>query len=232
MELRVFGGGAAQGLVGALTQRFETAHDCHIVGTFSAVGAIRDRIVAGENADVVILSRALVTELGRSGHVIAASAADVGTVLTGLAVRADHPAPVIEDGAGLRAALMAADAIYMPDPKLATAGIHFAKVLEQVLPGAATVAKVKAFPNGTTAMRALAAAGGRPFGCTQITEILATPGVTLVGPLPKAFELATIYTAAVCAGSAVPELAMALVASLTSEETRALRRQLGFTLPA
>lgn len=232
MDLRVFGGGAAQGLVGALTQRFDCAHDCHIVGAFSAVGAMRDRIVAGEEADVVILSRALVTELGRSGHVIAASAADVGIVLTGIAVSAGDAVPVIEDGAGLRAALLAADAIYMPDPKLATAGIHFARVLEEVSPGAATAAKVKAFPNGTTAMRALAAAGGRAIGCTQITEILASPGVTLVGPLPKAFELATVYTAAVCARSGAPDLAMALVALLTSEETRALRRTLGFTPPA
>jgi molybdate transport system substrate-binding protein len=229
MELRVVGGGAAQGLVGALTQRFEAAHPCRIVGTFSAVGAMRDRIVAGEPADVAILSRALITELIGSGHVVAADVGDVGAVLTGLAVRIGDAVPRIEDAASLAAALAAADAIYMPDPRLATAGIHFAKVLAQVAPGAATKAKLKAFPNGTTAMRALATADGRPIGCTQITEILATPGVALVGPLPKAFELATVYTAAVCAKSAAPNLAAALITLLAGEETRPLRRQLGFT---
>ena len=49
-----------------------------------------------------------------------------------------------------------------------------------------------------TAMRELAAAkGARPIGCTQVTEILNTPGVTLVGPLPEGCALATIYTGAV-----------------------------------
>ena len=49
-----------------------------------------------------------------------------------------------------------------------------------------------------------------PIGCTQVTEILSTPGVTLVGPLPKQFELATVYTAGVCTGAAQPELAQRL----------------------
>ena len=47
-----------------------------------------------------------------------------------IAVRAGDPAPPVGDAAELRAALLAADAIYFPDPKLATAGIHFAKVLD------------------------------------------------------------------------------------------------------
>ena len=56
-----------------------------------------------------------------------ASAADIGTVLTAVAVRSGDPVPDVGNAAGLRAALLAADAIYFPDPKLATAGIHFAR---------------------------------------------------------------------------------------------------------
>ena len=105
---------------------------------------------------------------------------------TGVAVRAGDPAPAVGDAAGLRAALLAADAIYFPDPKLATAGIHFAKVLERLGIGADVAARLQPHPNGATAMRALAQSGAaRPIGCTQVTEILSTPGVTLVGPLPE-----------------------------------------------
>ena len=56
------------------------------------------------------------------------------------------------------------------------------------MPGDATAMKELALHPGTGAM-----------GCTQITEINYTPGVALVGPLPDAFELATVYTAAVSA---------------------------------
>ena len=53
-------------------------------------------------------------------------------------------------------------------------------------------------PNGTTAMRALAASSAaHPIGCTQETEIRATPGIVLVGPLPPGCDLTTVYTAAV-----------------------------------
>ena len=46
-------------------------------------------------------------------------------------------------------------------------------------------------------MRALAAsAARRPLGCTKETEIRATPGIVLVGPLPPGCDLKTVYTAA------------------------------------
>jgi molybdate transport system substrate-binding protein len=78
-------------------------------------------------------------------------------------------------------------------------------------------------------MRELAkASGDRPVGVTQITEILNTSGVALVGPLPREFELATVYTAAVCTRAAAPEAARRLVALLAAEERRPLREKAGF----
>jgi molybdate transport system substrate-binding protein len=46
--------------------------------------------------------------------------------------------------------------------------------------------------------------------------------------LPKEFELATVYTAAVAARAASPEQARRLVALLSSTATRALRDRAGF----
>jgi molybdate transport system substrate-binding protein len=78
-------------------------------------------------------------------------------------------------------------------------------------------------------MRALAdVEGGHPIGCTQITEILNTKGVTLVGNLPKDFALATVYTLGICDKAQSPDLARKLAALLTGEATRDLRRRLGF----
>jgi len=66
------------------------------------------------------------------------------------------------------------------------------------------------------------------IGCTQCTEILYTAGISLVAPLPKAFELATVYTAGVSAAAGSPQAAAALVALLASPEVAALRRDGGF----
>jgi hypothetical protein len=50
MKLAILGGGAAQGLVQALSQRFKAETGCDIVGTFGAVGAMRDKLIGGTPA--------------------------------------------------------------------------------------------------------------------------------------------------------------------------------------
>jgi len=230
MKLTLLSGGAAHGLVTALAPQFKAETGAEIDGTFSAVGAMRDKLIAGTDADVLILTSALIGELTESGHVVAGSAADVGAVATGVAVRTGDPMPAIGDADGLRAALRGADGIYFPDPRLATAGIHFAKVLERLGIAAEVAPRLRPHPNGSAAMAALAAVpGGRPIGCTQATEILNTKGITLVGNLPEGFALATVYTLGIASKARSPELARKLAALLTGDASRDLRRKLGFT---
>jgi molybdate transport system substrate-binding protein len=193
------------------------------------VGAMRARILAGEPADVAILTRALIAELARDGHVSATSAADVGTVDTAVAVRRGDAPPPLGDPARLRTALLAADAIHFPDPQQATAGIHFAKVLRGLDIWDTVADRLRPAANGATAMRELAASMGRnPIGCTQATEILATPGIVLAGPLPEGCALATVYTAAIGVRSLAPTEAGQLVGLLTDTAGRQSRRRLGF----
>jgi len=143
-------------------------------------------------------------------------------------VLASDSPPDVSAEAPLRAALLAADAIYFPDPARATAGIHFAHVIDSLGIADRVRAKVRNFPNGATSMREMAAAGGHPVGCTQATEILATPGIRLVAALPRGFDLDTIYTAAVDARTSQPEAARALVARLTAADGKREREALGF----
>jgi molybdate transport system substrate-binding protein len=78
-------------------------------------------------------------------------------------------------------------------------------------------------------MRALAAStSSRPIGCTQVTEILGTSGVTLVGSLPEGYELATVYAAAVAAKAAAPDAARALIDVLTAPDSAEHRKHAGF----
>jgi molybdate transport system substrate-binding protein len=229
MKLTILSGGAAHGLVTALAPLFKSDTGADIDATFGAVGAMRDKLMGGAPADILILTSALIAALTQSGHVTAGSAADLGTVTTGIAVRSGDPAPAVHDADTLRTALRAADAIYFPDPKLATAGIHFAKVLERLGIAAEVASRLRPHPNGNAAMAALAAGhAGFPIGCTQVTEILGTPGVTLVADLPADFALATTYTLGIAAKTQDAELARRFAARLTGETSRALRRKLGF----
>jgi molybdate transport system substrate-binding protein len=221
--------GAAQGLVKTLQARFKAESGADIQARFGAVGAIKEALLAGEPCDALVLTDALITGLMAEGRLQPGSAALLGRVRTGVAVRAGSPWPDVATAAGLKAALLAATGVYFPDAVRSTAGIHFAKVMRELGVHDELQARFKTYPNGATAMRAMAdAAEAQPIGCTQVTEIRYTPGVELVALLPAEFELATPYTAAVKATSPQAALAARFIALMTSPELLPLRSAGGF----
>jgi molybdate transport system substrate-binding protein len=228
-DLKILSGGAAHGLVQALTPDFTAKAGLGVNGDFGAVGGLRKRLVEGESCDLVILTAAILKEFAEAGIVRPETVMDIGGVPTSVAVRAGYPAPPVGDGEALRAALLRADAIYFPDPELATAGIHFQGVVSKLGILDAVRARLKTFPNGATAMKALAASTAKhPIGCTQATEIVATAGVTLVAPLPGEHALSTVYTAGVAAASAHPVEAALLAGMLSGKAAAETRRRCAF----
>jgi molybdate transport system substrate-binding protein len=231
-QLHILSGGAAKGLVGQLEALFLAQTNCTVSGingTYGAVGLMKDQLLAGTPCDVLILTQALIAQLAASGDVVAGSASALGLVKTGVAVKTGEPQPKVDTVAGLKAALLAATGIYFPDPAKATAGIHFMKVLQELGIAKELAPRLRVFPNGATAMGEMAKSTEVGLvGCTQVTEILYTNGVQLVDVLPIAFELATVYTAAVCTKAANPQAAAALIKLLVSSEAAELRRLGGF----
>jgi molybdate transport system substrate-binding protein len=224
-SLKLLSGGAAQALVGRLKDRCAL----EIEGTFGAVGAMRDKLLAGQACDVLILTQALIDELAGQGHVRGDTAAPLGAVKTGVAVRAGDATPDVSNPEALKAALRRASGIYFPDPEKATAGIHFMKVLKTLGVDEELRARIRTFPNGATAMAEMAKSPEQGLiGCTQVTEILHAPGVDLVALLPEQFELATVYTAAVCTKAQSPNDGEAFVHLLSGTEAAPDRLACGF----
>ncbi|HEX5864714.1 MAG TPA: substrate-binding domain-containing protein [Casimicrobiaceae bacterium] len=228
-ELRVLSAGAAQGVVAALIPVLGATTGTRVRATFRAVGVLKEELLAGVPCDVLISTAAMLDDFVREGRIVAASIQSLGRVQTGIAIRSGEPAPVIGSGELLRACLVAAKGIHVPDPARATAGIHFVKVLRALGLHDDLASRLHAYPNGASAMDALAKSRESGLiGCTQITEINATPGVTLAGPLPAPFELATNYAGAVSTSARDPELARRFVRLLAGPDSLALRRGAGF----
>lgn len=228
MSLRILSGGAANGLVNKLRDTFLERTGLTIEGDFGAVGGMRDRIAGGEEIDLAILTRAAIDALVEAGKLDAQSVTDLGHVVTGVAVKDGATRPSVADGEALKTLFSSSDALYCPDTVKATAGIHVASVLDRL--GIRDRVTLSEHPNGQTAMAEMAASDhASPVGCTQVTEILNTPGVTYVGELPAPFDLSTVYTAAIATGSASAGEARVLIDLLTDPEATDLRRSVGFT---
>ena len=229
--LAVLSAGAAKAVVLAVAAQLREREGVDVTGEFDAAGAIRARFASGAPCDVLILPAAMLADVATSGAVDARSQAPLGDVPTGVAVAAGSMAPALHDTDALREALVGASALYCPDTERSTAGIHFVQMLRSMGIYARVAARIRDYANGAQAMAALAALDAgreRALGCTQVTEILYTPGVSLCGTLPAPFELTTTYSAAIATSGVDRTLAARLVAALTAPDTRRLREASGF----
>lgn len=230
LVLHFLSAGAAKAVVVDVAERFRTQTGYRLGGEFGAVGLMREKFTQGQECDFLILSQKHIDELSREGCLDPQETRPLGVVRTGVAQRAQDPEVTIDSTDTLVRALTQAPEIYFPDPQKSTAGIHFSKVLAALGLDQVLADRLRPFPNGATAMREMASAGARgAIGCTQITEILYTPGVSLVAPLPVHFELSTVYAAAIPAQSTSNRaVAKRFIELLTGEEMRSLRSKAGF----
>lgn len=227
--VHILSGGAAQSLIEELAPKFKADTGWSIVGQYGAVGAMANKLRSGESADLVVLTTSVLDQLAKESLLQPGEFRNVGLVETAVALRANDPPLRIDSADSLRKAFLGADEIFLPDTKASTAGIHLAKVLDQLNIADKVKSKIREFPGGAIAMKNLAASTApHAIGATQTTEIVSTPGLRLVGTLPKGFELSSMYAAAVPARAVNGPAARMLIDLLSAGAQRSLREGKGF----
>lgn len=227
--LEVLSAGAAQGLVAALDTRITEALGAPVHASFGPVGEVDGWLRAGRGCDVVVTSEPRLAALDADGLVASGSARPIGPVATGLAVHIGCATRGIDDVATFVDLVRGASRIHCSDPRKATAGAHFLRVLERLGVQGEVRDRLAIHPNGAAAMRALAGddmAGA--IGCAQATEIAAEPGVQPVGALPGDLALTTMYVGFVRSGTEHADSAARFLDILCGDDARELRRTLGF----
>jgi len=229
-ELQVLAAGAVQAVLPKLASSFEgqTGHVVKIA--YGSAGDLAGKVEGGQQVDVVILTPPALTSLEGKGLVRPGTRANVGSVGAAVAVRAGVAAPDVSTPEALRAALLSARSVIYADPAKASSGIHFAKVLDRLGIADAANAKAHIVPTGIVGMQDLAkdTDAGLVIGVTQVVEILANPGVRLVGPLPGDLQNITTYTAALGARPEDPAAAEAFLAWLTNPAAKQAFAAAGF----
>ena len=229
--IRVLSAGAAQAVTERIAEGFERETGHAVTADFGAVGAMKARVTAGEEVDVIILTQPMIEELASADFVVAGSRVDLGRVGTGVAVRAGSRAPDISFADALRETLLAAHAIVCPDPAIATAGKIVMALLEKLDCMHEVRDRLQFFPNGYAAMGWLGSNGrAQDLGITQVTEILPNKGVSYAGPLPAQFQMKAVYSAGLARGAAERELAKAFIARFGAASARRLLLDAGYEL--
>jgi molybdate transport system substrate-binding protein len=221
--LRILSTRAVQGALPALVAGFERATEVKVAVDFSPTNALLARIKGGDTADVVILTRDGIDELAQLGVLDGGSAVDLVRSMVGLAVRAGAPKPDIGTADALKAALLAAPSIVYS--RLGASGVYFAGLIERLGIADAVNAKATIIPSGLTGE--LVARGEVAMAVQQLSELLAVPGLAIVGPVPASLQTPGIFSAAAFTSSRHAGDARALLQMLASAEAAAAFRAAG-----
>lgn len=210
-EIKVLSAGAMKGMVTELAETFrqETGHT--VVIRSGTAGEIRQKVTAGDPADVVFVTDTVLAQLAATNLVVADSRVDIARTGIGVAVREGTPRLDISTPEAFKQALLAAKSLVYVNPAIgATSGIHFAGVLQRLGIADAVKDKTVLWPGGYAAEALLT--GQAELCVHQISEILPVKGVILVGPLPREFQKITTYSAALSSRATTPEAARTFIA--------------------
>ena len=198
-ELKVLSTVAVKAVVEELGPQFERQTGHKLAVTFGVANTMRRQIEAGESFDVAIMTAPVTDALITEGLIVPATRADLARGGIGIAVRAGTPKPDIGSVEALRRALLAADSIAYS--KEGWSGLYFAGLIERF--GMTEVMKPK-IRYGAANVGEMVAAGEAQMGVQLINELMAVPGLELVGPLPAEVQNYVILTAGVGAQARDP----------------------------
>lgn len=207
MRIDVFTGNSLRGVLTELLPQFEAACGHTVAVSYAPAQVMLRRIAAGSTADLAIFSEPAIDELIRQDRIIAASRRTLARVQAGIGVREGAPRPDIGSVEAFRTMLLSARSVAYASE--GTSGIHFAKVIEQLGIAAEVNAKARTRPGGL--LGELVIAGEAEIVIQQIPELMAVPGIAVVGPFPPGIEKISVTTAGIFSGSPRPDAARALL---------------------
>jgi molybdate transport system substrate-binding protein len=211
-----------------IAAQFEKTTGHKVSAVYGPTGGLAKRIADGEAADMVVLG-SQTSELIKQGKLAAGSNTDIARGLIGAGVMKGAPKPDISSEAAFKAALLGAKSIAVTDPASGGgSGVYFGKLFEEMGLAQSLKPKLKLAaggPNGYAAT--FVAKGEAEFALQPIPELMAVPGIEIVGPLPGAFQNVTTYTASIPTSAKEADAAKALIKALAAPSSAAIYRARG-----
>lgn len=225
--LKVLSAGAVKRGVARVVAAFEKDAGHKVEIEFTPVPEVRRRMAAGEKADLVVASPAVMDDLAALGRIDAASRGFLGRSRVGVVIHADAPQPSIPDAAAVKALLLGASHVVRNE---GSSGVYAEKLFEK-MGLAAAGANIVVVKTGSDIMRCVADHPPRAVGLAQISELMVMIdkgcAVRLAAPLPDEIQNMTHYDAAAITGA--PAAAAELARRLASDEAKKIFAETGIS---
>ncbi len=218
-ELKVFTARAIWTVLNEVGPEFErtTGHKLTVISGFTP--EFMKRINSGETFDILFSPPPAIDALVKQGKLTADSRTVLVRSDVGVEVRAGAAKPDISTVEAFKQTLLNAKSVtYLPVP-----GVP--QMLERL--GIAEAVKPKATVPNSDIVSELVAKGEVELGIVVITQILTTPGVELVGPLPPELRISTAFAGGISSQTKTPDAARDLINFLKRSETVKIIRAQG-----
>jgi len=224
MDIRLFSGNGMRAALAELGPQFERMSGHTLVPQFDPAKVVLRRVDAGESADVALLGEDVLESLVERGKIDPQSRRRLVRNGIGVAVRTGALHPNISTLEDFREALVQASSVAFTTE--GASGMYFAQLIEQLGIVAAVRAKARTQPGGLVGE--LIVSGDAELAIQQIPELLAVPGIDLVGPLPTEVQRIGVTAGGVFVGALAADAGAALLDFLRSPAAVAVFRARGF----
>jgi len=231
-EIKVLSTTAMKTTLDDLMPEFEKSTGNKVTIHFAPSAKIKQRVADGEETDVAIATAEGLEELIQTNKIVNGSRADLAQSRVGLAVQKGAPKPDISSAEKFKQALLAAKSIGTSNPVGGGAsGAHIAKVLEKLGIADAVKGKTTFGPGGPAGLIGnFLVRKEVEIGLQQIPELMAVPGIDIVGPLPDEIQAITVFSAGLSTGAKEEQAGTALIKFLTTPNAKAVLKSKGMEI--
>ena len=228
-EIKIISTTAMKTSLDELAAGFERATGHMLAFSFGPSARIKKQVADGEPNDITIATDRGIDELIAQGRIVAGTRADLARSAMALAVQQGAKRPDISSAEKFKQAMLAARSLGMSNPVGGgQSGANLIAIFERL--GIADAMKPKCFygPGGPAGLIGnFLVRKEIEVGIQQLPELMAVPGIDVVGPLPGDLQVMTVFTASVSASATDAEAARALIKFLATPAAQAVMKAKG-----
>lgn len=228
-EIKVLATTALKTSMDVLAPEFERASGHKLALSFGPSMRIAKQVADGEPNDVTIVTADGIEELTKQGRIVAGSRTDVARSAMGLAVQKGAPRPDISTAEKFKEAMLQAKSLGMSNPVGGGAsGAILAGIFDQLGIAEQMKPKLTFGPGGPAGLIGnFLVRKEVELGIQQMPELMAVPGIDIVGPLPFGMQTVSVFSAGLSTAAKDAAAGRALMAFLVTPKAKTVMRSMG-----
>ena len=232
-EIRVVVTTALKTSIDQLTAEFERAGGHKLNCSYGPSNRIFKQVSEGEPNDVTIVTAELIAKLVGQNRVVAGSGTDLARSAMALAVQKGAPQPDISTAEKFKETLLKAKSLGMSNPvgggtsgQVLAAAFERLGIAEQMQP------KLTFGPGGPAGLIGnFLVRKEVEIGIQQLPELMAVPGIDIVGPLPPGIQAVSTFCAGISTAASNADAGRAFIRFMASPTAAAVLRDKGMEIP-